>query len=341
MNRYLTTLFTVAAATIAALTATIVATPTAAAATSYASDTRGVGPEIKGFQAAFAYPFPEAAPAGANDWTCRPTAAHPRPVVLVHGTWEGAFSTFARLSPALKRAGFCVFTQNYGRGGVAEGGALSVIPGLYGTGPVEDSTEQLAQFVQRVRKATGASQIDAIGHSQGGVLIRRYLKYKGGADPSDPAHNVVANVVTLGATNHGTTLSGSGALAVVLRDAGVNVEPGVTAIAGSAGYEQLVGSSMITDLNRGGETFAGVDYTVIATRYDQFSTPYAATFLTAGPGARVNNVLLQDGCPVDISGHSVMTYSPRAISVTLRALGVSTPLVCTFHPWNQDWGLTG
>ena len=54
---------------------------------------------------------------------------------------------------------------------------------------------------------------------------------------------------------------------------------------------------MITELNHGGETFAGVDYTLIATRYDQFSTPYSATFLTAGPGARVDNVLLQDGCP--------------------------------------------
>ena len=85
MRRYLTTLFTVAIATVAALAATVGATPTAAASTSYASDTRGVGPEIRGFQAAFAYPFPEAAPAGANDWACRPTAAHPRPVVLVHG----------------------------------------------------------------------------------------------------------------------------------------------------------------------------------------------------------------------------------------------------------------
>ena len=207
-----------------------------------------------------------------------------------------------------------------------------MIPGLYGTGPVEDSTQQLAQFVQRVRQTTGASQVDAIGHSQGGVLIRRYLKYKGGADPADPAHTVIAHLVTLGATNHGTTLSGPGALAAVLRDAGVNVQPSITAIAGSAGYEQLVGSSMITELNRGGETFAGVDYTVIGTRFDQFSTPYSATFLTAGPGARVNNVLLQDGCPVDVSGHSVMTYSPRAISLTLRALGVSTPLVCTVHP---------
>lgn len=320
----------------------VTGTGSASAAGGYATDTVGVGPEQTGFQQAFAYPFHDQAPAGANDWSCRPSAAHPRPVVLVHGTWEGAYSTWARLSPALKRAGFCVFAQNYGRSDpLSGGGVLSVVPGLYGTGRVEDSAKQLGVFVDRVLAATGATQVDAVGHSQGGVVIRQYMRFGGGSHPADPAKNKIAHVVTFGATNHGTTVDGIGALAATLRDAGVDIGPVTDILAGVSGEEQLVGSPFIRRLNAGGDTDPGVDYTAIATRFDQLSTPYTATFLTAGPGATVHNVTVQDGCPFDFSDHSDLPFDPRAISITLRALGVKTPLVCAFHPWNQDFGSTG
>ena len=50
------------------------------------------------------------------------------------------------------------------------------------------------------------------------------------------------------------------------------------------------------------------------------STPYRSTFLTAGPGAVVRNVTLQDGCPIDLSDHLSMMYSPRAIGIVREAL---------------------
>lgn len=69
------------------------------------TETTGYGPEQKNFLAGFLYSIvnPNVAPQGANDWNCKPSAAHPRPVVLLHGTWENAYNNFARMSPALKK----------------------------------------------------------------------------------------------------------------------------------------------------------------------------------------------------------------------------------------------
>ncbi|MFI5779499.1 esterase/lipase family protein [Nocardia sp. NPDC051570] len=304
---------------------------------SHASDTVGYGPVLSnGVVAWITYGMlrdTDLAPQGANDWSCKPTAAHPRPVVLLHGTWNSSLGSFSRLSPQLAQAGYCVFALNYGRPDVAGPGLVR--PSIGAVGPIAESARQLAVFVERIFAATGAEQVDMIGHSQGGLLIRQYLKDGGGADPNDPAANKVKNVITFGATNHGTTLSGIGSLALVAQQ---NLGPGVLPLAqefiGPAGIEQLPGSPYLTALNAGGDTVPGVDYTVIATQYDETSSPYYWTWLTAGPGATVHNILLQDGCPIDVSTHNDMGYSPRATSIILRALDPSgsPELVCTFNP---------
>ncbi|PRX43668.1 triacylglycerol esterase/lipase EstA (alpha/beta hydrolase family) [Prauserella shujinwangii] len=286
---------------------------TAPAAPAAAAGEGSRGPELHSFAAAFLYSqaHPDAVPPGANDWSCTPSADRPRPVVLVHGTWENRYNNFARLSPALRRAGFCVFALNYGDDGSA---AVNLAPGIKGYGDIRASAGELATFVDRVRAATGSSEVDIVGHSQGGLMPRWYLRFGGGAE-------AVRTLVTLGATHHGTTLSGLGTLVDRL-----GLLPHTPAVLGEAARQQYAGSEFLRTLNQGGDTVAGVDYVVIATRYDQVTTPYESTFLTAGPGATVRNVTIQDHCAIDFSDHLSMSYSTAAIALVLRGLGVTGPL---------------
>ncbi|MFF7116603.1 esterase/lipase family protein [Streptomyces albogriseolus] len=217
---------------------------------------------------------------GWNDFTCKPSAAHPRPVVLVHGTFGNSVDNWLGLAPYLKNRGYCVFSLDYGQ--------LPGVPFFHGLGPVEKSAEQLDAYVDRVRAATGAAEVDLVGHSQGGMMPRYYLKFLGGAAE-------VNALIGIAPSNHGTTLSGLTALLPYFPGAEDLLSTATPALA-----DQIAGSAFLAKLNAGGDTVPGVRYTVIATRYDQVVTPYRSAFLT---GPNVRNVVLQDLCAVDLSEH--------------------------------------
>lgn len=297
-------------------------------------ETVGYGPVQKNFLAAFLYNIvhPDVAPQGANDWSCKPTSAHPNPVVLLHGTWENAYNNFARLSPALKDAGYCVFALNYGD---QDSSGLGHVKSIRGTGPIADSAKEIATYIDAVRARTGAAKVDIVGHSQGGLVTRQYLRFEGGANPSDPSKNKVGKVVSISGSNHGTTLVGIGTLGRTINNLGLNVLGVVGAIAGPAASDQVIDSPLVKALDAGGDTDPGIDYTVLGTRFDEVVTPYKTTFLTAGPGATVKNVLLQDGCGVDASDHLSITVSPRAIGIVKNALDpVGSPASSIPCVWN-------
>lgn len=223
---------------------------------------------------------PAASSRGWNDYDCEPSAAHPRPVVLVHGTFGNSVDNWLVLAPYLVRRGYCVYSLDYGQ--------LPGVPFFNGLGPIDKSAEQLDGFVDKVLASTGAAEADLVGHSQGGMMPRHYLKFLGGAEK-------VNALIGLAPDNHGTTLLGLTRLLPYF--------PGIEDLLTTrtpALADQVAGSPFLTKLNEGGDTVPGVRYTVIATKYDEVVTPYRSQFLD-GPG--VHNVTIQDLCPVAVSEH--------------------------------------
>lgn len=262
------------------------------------------------FPAAFATGLiqPTKNPAGANNWSCTPSAAHPRPVVLIHGTWENAYSNWNGLSPILQHQGYCVFALNYGNTGY---------PGLNATADMVQSAQEIGPFVDRVLAATGATEVDLIGHSQGGAQARYYTNLLGGAPK-------VNQVIALAPSNHPTTLSGITELGKLIHLFGAAMT-GLQLVQMPAAAQQADQSPhpqapFYQHLNDNGETIAGEKYVNIVTRNDQVVTPYTRGFLTAGPGAVVENITIQNVCPLDQSEHVSLSYSKNVAQVVLNKL---------------------
>lgn len=256
-----------------------------------------------------------ASPPGANDWSCRPSAAHPDPVVLVHGTFANRYENWLALSPLLKGLGYCVFALDYGTiPGITSTGSGLLLP-IGGLGAVPASAAQLAHFVDLVRGATGAAKVDIVGHSQGGMLPNYYLKFLGGASKVD-------RMVGLAPSNHGTTLDGITKLAPYF--------PGVADLIYTvcqACRDQAVGSDFNATMASRPDTVPGVHYTVISTVYDEVVTPWRTQFLN---GPDVDNEVLQDHCPVTLAEHVAIAFSPTALHLVTNALDPAhaTPVFC-------------
>ncbi|RNA66615.1 esterase/lipase family protein [Alteribacter keqinensis] len=164
-----------------------------------------------------------APPLGANDPACELTEDKPKPVILVPGTFERSAQNWLKLSPVLANEGHCVYALNYG---FTHAGAS--------TGPIEDSAEELSSFIDNVLELTGAEQVDIVGHSQGGMMPRYYIKNLGGAEYVD-------NLIAFVPSNHGTDgLVGFKRLTSDVSDVASS----------TACQQQLTGSEFLENLNR-------------------------------------------------------------------------------------------
>ncbi|MFQ6396015.1 esterase/lipase family protein [Nocardia sp. KC 131] len=240
---------------------------------------------------------PNAVPAGTNNFGCVPSAVHPRPVVLAHGTDSSAYSDWSAIAPQLSAAGFCVFALNYG----GKPGVES-----YGTEDLWLSAHQIDAFVDDVLAATGATQVDLVGFSQGANVTRLYVNKLGGAPK-------VGKWVGIASPSYGGVMYGLVPLAQAI--------PGLMQVfellTSLAAVQQAQGSPIMTELNAGGDTVPGVQYVTIGSRVDEMIQPFENIALR-GPGAR--NIVLQDMCAADLTGHFHMVYDPFVQQLLLDVL---------------------
>jgi len=249
---------------------------------------------------------PTTPPPGADNFSCKPSAAHPYPVVLVHGTFANMDDNWQAASPVLANHGYCVFAFNYG--------GTSATADIQGTGDIAASAAQLSSFVNQVLAATGAAKVDLVGHSQGGMMPRYYLDFLGGAAKVD-------KLVALAPSNYGTTLDGFTTLASLL---GVSsLINGPLSSVCEACVEQEEGSSFLATLNAK-PTVAGVGYTVIESAGDEVVTPYTNAFLPAA--SNVANITVNRQCPLDLSDHLEIAADPVALADMLNALDPASPV---------------
>jgi pimeloyl-ACP methyl ester carboxylesterase len=220
-------------------------------------------------------------PPGANDPDCRPAAAHPYPVILVHGTFGDMTVSWNSIAPALESRGFCVWALDYGN---------------RGTGPIEDSASQLSDFILTVLATTGAAKVSLVGHSQGGMLARYVALRRGRL-------GVVDDIIGLAPSSHGTTTPLAGPAGGF----------GCPACA-----DQAAGSPFMRKVNEPPpEAPAPAWYTVVTTTHDEVVTPYQSQALA---GDRATNVILQDKCPADSFEHVTIVGDPVALQWALNAL---------------------
>ena len=115
-------------------------------------------------------------------------------------------------------------------------------------------------------------------------------------------------------SNHGTSVADAACI------------PGCSA----AIWQQRSNADFINAVNSRQETFDGIDYTAIYTRYDEVVTPISdsrgSSSLRPGPG-RITNVAIQDICPTATSVHVFLvgTIDPVAYALLRDATAHDGP----------------
>ncbi|GAA3228082.1 esterase/lipase family protein [Actinocorallia longicatena] len=180
-----------------------------------------------------------------------PTAAHAAktPVVFVHG-YTGNASNWATAMSVFRSAGYAsseLYAYEYNSYGDNRTNAAG-----------------LRTFVDNVLSRTGASQVDIVNHSMGGLVSQWYLKQLGGAAKT-------RHLASIAGANHGTTSAGACLIFITCQ-------------------QMYPGSSYIATISAGDETPAPTRYATWYSACDGVILPYTSTRLS---GATNNLVACQ------------------------------------------------
>jgi triacylglycerol lipase len=206
----------------------------------------------------------------------------PDPVVIVNGTFGPAFF-YEPLAKRLRNDDHQVF--------------IFELTNL-GTGDIAATAQDLAAFVADVRAQTGADKVDLVGHSQGGLVARQYVKYLGG-------DSTVDSLISLGAPHYGT------AVANIADFFGAGNCLGIVAC-----QQMAVGSDFVNALNDGDDTIGSVRYTNFYSALDELVRPVGNASLQDG----ATNVKIQSQCPVRVVEHVGLALDGTVYSGIRQAL---------------------
>ncbi|MEV0901099.1 alpha/beta fold hydrolase [Actinoplanes sp. NPDC049802] len=169
-----------------------------------------------------------------------PAAAAPgTPVIFVHG-YTGSASNWTTAMSVFRAGGYAgseLFAYEYNS---------------YGNNIT--NAQGLAGYVSQVRARTGASQVDIVNHSMGGLVSLWYVKQLGGAQ-------YVRRLASIAGANHGTTYAGACLVYVTCQ-------------------QMYPGSSFINTLSAGDETPGSTRYATWYSPCDGIIIPYTSTVLS-------------------------------------------------------------
>lgn len=241
---------------------------------------------------------------GINDFSCESSS---NPVVLLHGLGATYYEDLNFLQSWLQADGYCTYSLTYG--------AYDGFPFVGGLKPIKESAPEIAAYIKEVVQKTGKSKVDLVGHSEGAFQSLYVPKFEGVSD-------LIDKIVPIAPPTHATTFANLYKLATILGDTSNDLVKGVLDTVGCGACSDLTtGGDAVDRLNDGPIVQPGNHVTVIASKYDELVTPTKTSFIDEDG---VNNIYIQDTCPLDPVGHIGEAYDLNVWNLVKNVLD-STP----------------